>query len=349
MTTTQTTRPGAGVGAALVAAGVGLALAAAVRRRAGAIDFRDRTVVITGGSRGLGLVLARQLAEEGADLALIARQERDLDRARRELAAGGARVLTVPCDVRDRQQVQRAVDRILAQFGRIDVLINNAGIMQVGPLDHMTHADYEAAMGVHFWGPLHMMLGVLPHMRRAGGGRIVNVTSIGGRIAVPHMAPYTASKFAGVGLSDAFRAELAADKIRVTTVCPAPMRTGSPVNARFKGRAEREYAWFALSASLPVISVDDRRAARKIIDACRYGDAELVISPQARLGVILNAICPGCLAGIMMIASRILPAAAAQAGDQGRRGHEAQPRWIPRIVTRMSDRAAQRNNEIKDG
>jgi len=265
-----------------IAAGLGSVVAARAIRRRNRMDFKDRAVVITGGSSGLGLVLARELAEEGARLALLARDRGDLERAEKHIASRGAQVLAVPCDVRDRRQAQGAITRVAEHYGRIDVLVNNAGVIQVGPVEHMSIKDFEDAMAVHMWGPLYTMLAAVPTMRRQGGGRIVNIASIGGKIAVPHLLPYAASKFALVGLSDGMRAELAKDGIHVTTVCPGLMRTGSPVNAQFKGRHRDEFTWFVLGDSLPLASIDARRAARQIIKACRYGDPHLTITTQAR-------------------------------------------------------------------
>ena len=174
---------------------------------------------------------------------------------------------------------------MLDRWTNVDVLINNAGVIQVGPLEHMEHEDFENAMATHFWGPLHLMLELIPSMRRRGFGRIVNISSIGGRVAVPHLAPYSASKFALTGLSDAVRAELAPYGIRVTTVCPGLMRTGSPMNAQVKGQHEAEYAWFAIADSLPGFSMSAERAADQILSACAHGDPELTISlPRPRDG-----------------------------------------------------------------
>ncbi|MGH9900873.1 MAG: SDR family NAD(P)-dependent oxidoreductase, partial [Pyrinomonadaceae bacterium] len=221
----------------LAAAGAGALLAARTFvRRWREYDLRGKTVLITGGSRGLGLVLARELAREGANLAICARDPAELERARVDLINRGANAIAFPCDVTDRAQVKELVDVVRHRFGRIDVLVNNAGVIQVGPVEEMTLEDYEEAMRTHFWGPLHMILEVLPDMRRRGGGRIVNVSSIGGKIGVPHLTPYSASKFALVGLSEALRAELGKDGVVVTTVCPGLMRTGSPRNATFKGQ-----------------------------------------------------------------------------------------------------------------
>jgi NAD(P)-dependent dehydrogenase (short-subunit alcohol dehydrogenase family) len=311
-----------------------------------AIDFAGRSVVITGGSRGLGLVIARQLAAEGARLCLLARDAGELIRARDELDSLGADVMIVRCDIRRRADVRACVDQILDRWTAVDVLINNAGVIQVGPLEHMTEEDFENAMATHFWGPLHLMFEMVPSMRRRGFGRIVNITSIGGRVALPHMAPYTASKFALVGLSDAVRTELDQYGIRVTTVVPGLMRTGSPINADMKGQHEAEYAWFAISDALPGLTISAERAARQIVDACRHGDPELTISLPARLAVALNDLAPGAVARLLMIANQVLPGPTGIVGDRHRRGRDSESRWAPSAATTLSDRAAMANNQI---
>jgi NAD(P)-dependent dehydrogenase (short-subunit alcohol dehydrogenase family) len=329
---------GLAAGAAAVFAGS----RAARQRRA--IDFAGRIVVITGGSRGLGLVMARQLAAEGARLCLLARDESELARAREQL--GACEVMTVRCDVRRRADVRAAVDTILERWSAIDVLINNAGVIQVGPLEHMSTGDFENAMATHFWGPLHLMAASVPAMRRRGFGRIVNIASIGGRLAMPHLAPYSASKFALVGLSDAVRTELDQYGIRVTTVSPGLMRTGSPPNADVRGRHEAEYAWFAIADSLPGLSTSAERAARQIIEACRYGDPELTITVPARLAMVANQVAPGAVATAMMVVNRLLPSPNGIDGDRRRRGRESTSKWAPSAATVLTDRAAVVNNEV---
>jgi NAD(P)-dependent dehydrogenase (short-subunit alcohol dehydrogenase family) len=329
-----------------VAAGVGAALVAARLARARhAVSFEDRVVVITGGSRGLGLVLARQFAAEGARVVLLARDLGELERAREDLEARGAQVLTIRCDVRRRADVRAAVDLIVDRWRGIDVLVNNAGVIQVGPLEHMAHEDFENAMATHFWGPLHLMLETVPIMRHRGFGRIVNLASIGGRIAVPHLGPYSASKFALVGLSDAVRAELNRYGVRVTTVAPGLMRTGSPVNAQFKGNHEAEYAWFKVASSIPGVTISAERAAAKIVEACRYGDPELTITPQAKLAAAANVLVPAAVARAMALVSRALPGPGGADANVLRKGRETKPRAVPSVVTTLTDRAAVANNE----
>jgi NAD(P)-dependent dehydrogenase (short-subunit alcohol dehydrogenase family) len=329
--------------AALVVGGA-LAARALVRARR-SYDLRDRVVLITGGSRGLGLVLAREFASHGSRVAICARDPDELERARLDLAGRGARVLALPCDVTDRAQVDSLVDSVTREWGTIDVLVNDAGVIQVGPLDTLTRDDYEDAMRTHFWGPLNTILAVLPQMRARREGRIVNISSVGGKISVPHLLPYCASKFALTGLSEGLHAELARDNVLVTTVCPGLMRTGSPRNAQFKGKHRAEYAWFSIADSTPVLSTSADNAARKIVDACRRGDAELIFPALTRLAVSFDGLFPGVTAEILGQVNRTLPDAGG-VGTERVRGAESQSRVSPSPLTALGDRAAARNNEL---
>jgi NAD(P)-dependent dehydrogenase (short-subunit alcohol dehydrogenase family) len=308
--------------------------------------LQDKVVLITGGSRGLGLVLARHVCARGGKVALIARDPDELARAKADLASRGGTVLTIECDLLDRAQIQATVRQIIDRFGKIDILINNAGIIEVGPVEHMTPEDFERAMRVHFWAPFELISQIVPEMRIWGGGRIVNISSIGGKVAVPHLAPYSASKFALTGFSDALRAELARDNIHVTTVAPGMMRTGSHVNAKFKGRHDVEFAWFAASAGAPLISMNADRAARKILAACRRGQPSLTLTFAARLQVLANALFPNLTGYAMRLMNRFLPESAGAEGNQSRAGSEVR-RLIPDWLTRAADKASARNNETK--
>jgi NAD(P)-dependent dehydrogenase (short-subunit alcohol dehydrogenase family) len=327
---------------------VGALLMAQAWRRRTDYDFATKSVVITGGSRGLGLVMARELADEGARLTLIARDGDELARAADDIRTRQpfADVLPIVADVRRRYDAERAIAEAFERFGRIDVLINNAGIIQVGPVDHMKLSDYDDAMNTHFWGPLFMTLAALPHMRRLGEGRIVNISSIGGRIGLPHLVPYAASKFALSGLSESLRYELARENITVTTVCPGLMRTGSPLNATMKGRHPREYAWFAISDSLPLTAIDVERAARQIVAACRRGDAELVITVQAKIAILARTVAPELFAAGMAMINRLLPPPTGPEGDPARLGRDSESEWAPSTLTGPTYKAAEENNEL---
>jgi NAD(P)-dependent dehydrogenase (short-subunit alcohol dehydrogenase family) len=335
--------PRALVGAAAAAAAT-LAFRAALRN-ARAISLSGRVVLITGGSRGLGLSLAREFAREGASLALCARDEGELERAKEELVSQGADVLTVVCDVTEEADIEAMIERVIGRYGRLDILINNAGVIQVGPMNEMTEADYELAMQTHFWAPLHCTLKALPHLRRATGARIVNIASIGGLTSIPHLLPYSASKFALVGLSQGLRSELSREGITVTTVCPGLTRTGSHRNAMFKGQHRKEYAIFTLFGAIPGNSVNSEAAARKIVDACRVGDAQVVLGMPAKVGALIHGVLPGLTADLWSIVNRLLPGEGG-IGTATAAGKESETPATRSWVTAPLQRAAVQNNEV---
>ena len=286
--------------------------------------------------------MAREFAREGARVAICARDEAELQRAQTDL---GGEVMTIPCDVTNKQSVALMIDRVNSRFGGVDVLVNNAGVIQVGPIEVMTPADFEEAMNIHFWGPLNTIFAVLPAMRARKSGRIVNISSIGGKVSVPHLVPYSASKFALVGLSKGLRTELMKDGIKVTTVCPGLMRTGSPRNADFKGKHQLEYAWFSISDALPLLTVSAENAARQIVRACKRGEAELVISVPAKVAVLFESLFPEVMSQILAAVNQFLPGAGG-VGTQTMKGRNSKSAWSPSWLTTLNEEAAIRNNEV---
>ncbi len=340
----------------LTLAGLAFAGYALTRWRRDPRFFADKVVLITGGSRGLGLALARHLRAEGASLALLARDPAELERARQDLLAietpgGGSdpgEVLTVPCDLTRPEDIPEAVHHVVRHFGALDVVINDAGIIQAGPLQNMTVEDFERTMQLNFWAAFHVNRAARPHLHGERGARIVNIASIGGRIAVPHLAPYSASKFALVGYSSALATELARENIRVTTVSPGLMRTGSHVNAEFKGQHAKEFDWFATSNSFPLGSTSAESAARQIVEACRRGQAVLSFPLSTRAAEIAQAVFPNTTARVLDFVNRyVLPAPgtgpAAQQTRTGARSRsmEVTPAW----KTSLADDASAKNNE----
>ena len=335
----------------LWAAGFGLAALATTvwRNRRGSYELTGRTVLITGGSRGLGLVLARRAAIEGARVAICARDEQELARARQDLLDCGAAerdVLALARDLTNAEEVRSLVAEVESRLGPIDVLINNAGIIIGGPLENLDERDFEDSMNTHFWAPFHAMQAVLPGMRQRGEGRIINISSLGGKVAIPHLTAYSASKFALVGLSEGFRAELSQFGIYVTTVCPGLLRTGSPGHAEVKGQHEKEYAWFSIADALPGFTMSAEQAARRIWNAARRGDGELILSLPAKLLAAFHGVLPGTTVDVLAWVNRALPATGEGAtADERRKGYDSETPLTRSFLTTLTKQEAKRNNE----
>lgn len=329
-------------------AGLGAVLATrAILRQNRKIDFAGKNVIITGGSRGLGLVLARQLADQGANLAICARDPYELDRAKADLQSGGGQVFTFECDLTNKEEIDAFVDATRQELGPIDVLINNAGVIMVMPFDNATEADFREALDTNFWAAYHMIQAVLPDMRQRRAGRIVNVASFGGKVAAPHLSPYVTSKFALVGFSESIRAELKKDNIFVTTICPGLIRTGSPRHAIVKGQHEKEYAWFKIGDSLPGLTISAEACAAEIIDACRHGEAERIITLTAKFGTALQGLAPSLMAETLTLINDLLPdPALTLEGNQRAIGAGKETSLSQSVLTKLTDEAAVKNNEV---
>jgi short-subunit dehydrogenase len=334
----------------LAAAGT-LAGAILITRRA-PDDIRGEVALVTGASRGLGLLLARELAGHGCPLVICARDAAELERAASDLRAMGAEVTTVACDVTDEAAPQLLIDTALQRYGRLDILVSNAGIIQVGPVQAVQASHFETALGTMALAPARLALAVLPVMSRQGHGRIVTIASIGGKVSVPHLIPYCTAKFAAVGFSEGLRAELGRGPVAVTTVVPGLMRTGSHLQARFTGQAGKEFTWFSLGASLPLVSMDAERAARQVVAAIRQRRAEIILTPAGQLVSRAAGIAPGLTSELLHLVQRLgLPAPAGQPGTptvEGIPGHELRPAMGRKAFDRLTTlgrAAASRFNE----
>ena len=200
-----------------------------------------QVAVITGGSRGLGLALAHRFGRAGCKLVLASRNADDLEIARDEILRSGDvsdedDILLVAADLNDPAHCRGLIESAVAAFGAIHIIINNAGIIEVGPVEDQPLEAYERAMQTNFFAALYTTQAALPHLLLQQTGAIVNISSIGGKLAVPHMPPYSAAKFALTGYSEGLHAELRHKGIRVTTVCPGLMRTGGENHAKFVGQ-----------------------------------------------------------------------------------------------------------------
>jgi NAD(P)-dependent dehydrogenase (short-subunit alcohol dehydrogenase family) len=298
-----------------------------------------KRVLIVGGSRGLGLALAQVYCRLGASVILSARNMEELGRAKALFLPQDADVEIHACDITDPDQTTRAV-RAVTESGPIEVLVNDAGIMEVGPLETFDLESFRRAIDTNLLGMIRMSLETLPHMRE--GSRIVNITSIGGAISVPHLLPYSVSKFGALGFSLGLQAEVARRGIVVTTVLPGLMRTGSFVQAEFRGDARKEFAWFALGAATPGLSMSAERAARQIVRASLEGRRFLVLSPHAKLARLLYTLFPEGLLALMRVVARALPGS--DNGIRGIQGKELK-RGAGVGLSSLGDRAVERLNE----
>lgn len=328
-----------------VAAGAGYLAFHRLRNRP-SIHLRGKVVLITGGSRGLGLAMAREFGSQGAVIAICARDEEELDRAQADLIDRGIRSHTFVCDITQRNQVMEMVADVTQLLGRIDILVNNAGIIKVGPFSEMEMEDFDQAMNVMFWGALHATHAVLPGMRSQKSGSIVNITSIGGKVSVPHLLPYSCAKFAAVALSEGLRTELAPAGIRVTTIVPGLMRTGSHLKAEFKGHQSEEYSWFAAGAATPLVSIGAEQAARSIVRATLRGDSEKILSVPAGILAQLNGLVPGLTSEILTFVNRFLPSEGGSKTAASGEDLEATFRsTIWKVITGLGRKAAESLNE----
>ena len=277
-----------------------------------------QVAIITGGSRGLGLALAHRFGRAGIKLALAARHEHELAQARQELVDSGdvraaEDVLIIPCDLTDPAAAPHLVDETVRTFGRLDVLINNAGIIEVGPFGDQPIDAYYRAMQLSFFAALHMIHAAIPYLltgsldpRARPHRAIVNIASVGGKIPVPHLLPYVAAKFALTGFSEGLHAELRFKGVRVTTVCPGLMRTGGEEHAYFTGQRDKEERWFKWSAKTPGIAASVTHAAEKIYSAVQAGRAEITITPQAWLAARIFGLAPESSQFLAAVASQYL-------------------------------------------
>jgi NAD(P)-dependent dehydrogenase (short-subunit alcohol dehydrogenase family) len=307
----------AGLGAGAVAAAI------ATTRALRSQPVPDGAVVlVTGGSRGLGYAIASRFARRPVRLVLAARDRLELATAQEMLLTEHAHLhpedfYLVDADLSNPAECRRLVTEVLTHFGRIDVLVNNAGIIEVGSHEVQPLDAFYRAMHVHFYGPLHILWAALPRLRQQepmpGWSRraaIVNIASIGGKVAVPHMLPYTASKFALVGFSEGLHAELRRHNVRVTTVCPGLMRTGGEHHAHFLGDVDAERRWFNFVANAPLLSSSVTRAADRIYSAVAQGTPEITITPHTWLAARIAGLCPATTQYVSALANEhVLPTA----------------------------------------
>lgn len=276
------------------------------------ISLAGKVVLITGGSRGLGFALAEEFGRQGSRVALCARDAEELDTAVTTLRSRGVEAASFPCDVTVDAELDQLLAKVITHFGGVDVLVNDAGLIKIAPIEDMQHSDFDEAMKLMFWAPVNLTLKTLEHFRSKGSGAIVNIASVGGRVAIPHLLPYCCAKFALVGFSTGLSAELDPSRFHVLTVTPGLMRTGSYLKAEFKGKKDQEFTWFSLLGNLPALTVPAAEAARSISEALQRRQQVCTVSLPAKVLIHSEALLPEATRGIMqMVNANLLPAASA--------------------------------------
>lgn len=264
-------------------------------------------VVVTGGGRGLGYAIAREFLARGCKLAIGSRDGEAIARAVAEFRLRGGEVYGTACDASDPAQVQAFIAGVIERFGHIDVLVNNAGQVFFGPAAELRAEDLEAAIRNIFWVHFWPTMTVLPHMRARGFGRIVNITSLAGKIPLPHHAAYVAGKHAATGWSETLTIELRKEGILVSTITPPALDDGAPLHTHFNGDEEEEFKWFTRALTSRWTATHTDRAARVVVDAARHGDRQRAISPGSWLAARLHGLAPSLMTHFWARFDRLLP------------------------------------------
>lgn len=253
------------------------------------------TVLITGASQGIGKQTTLLFARKGYDLVLAARQADRLEAVADEVRSLGCDALAIPTDVRDFEQVKELVEKAIAHYGSIDVLINNAGIYFLGSVEECSLHDWHQIIDTNLWGYIHTIQALLPHFLERGTGTIVNVSSIGGKVPIPYQVPYTASKYAVTGLTESLQAELKPKGVQVCGVHPNFIKTDLLERAIFRGKDEQDaqerhdLVEKALNSSL---LEKPEKVAQAIWDAVKHQRSDVMVG-SANLSNAAYKLFPG--------------------------------------------------------
>src|SRR5215212_2681211 len=249
--------------------------------------FRDNVVVITGASAGIGLEISKLLAGEGARLVLAARNPALLGDAAEACRALGAQVIAVPTDVSDREQCRRLIDQAIAEFGRIDTLLNNAGISMHARFDELHDIEaVERITAINYFGAVYCTWYALPHLKKTQG-RLVAVSSLTGKNGVPTRTLYSGTKHAMAGFFDSLRIELKTDGVSVTVIYPGFVATD--IAERALGPDGKPLGTRPVNKNA-IMTVEE--CARQTVDAMARRKREVIMTGRARLGMIVKALWP---------------------------------------------------------
>ena len=250
-------------------------------------DLKNKVVLVTGAATGIGEGTAIAFAREGCDLILCTRKNAEgLQATAGKIKAMGRKVLTVMADVSKREDVERLCQTALKEMGRVDILMNNAGVAMIAEIRDTSLEDFERVLGVNLWGPIHTIHYLLPHMIERKSGHIVNVSSAAGLLGAPAGGAYAASKFGLVGLTEVLRTEVERFNIGVTAVCPSVVRSDIWNATTVKG--------FKKEVAEPpaIFRMTPEAAAKQIVRAVKRNQALLVVTAHAKVLYHIKRISP---------------------------------------------------------
>ncbi len=275
--------------------------------------FRDKSVIVTGASSGIGYDVALAFGSQGANVALLARRRIQLEELAQKINAAGGKALALDCDVTDRARVFWSIDQVREAFGKVDILINSAGLLISGAVEEMPLPDLQRMMDVNVYGALNAMHAVLPIMRKQKSGNIVNISSLAGRRGVSPIGGYSATKFALVGMTEALRVELFGTGVRVSLVMPGvidtPMARGALRHESIKG--------------LPaMMAMPARWVTWAVLAAAAFGLTEVDVPPGAAVAEKLASLFPGVTDAFISVGTKILRTASSIMGG----GAEEEPK-----------------------
>jgi NAD(P)-dependent dehydrogenase (short-subunit alcohol dehydrogenase family) len=260
-------------------------------------DFRDKVAAITGAASGIGRSLSLELARRGAHLALADVDEAGLAETELQAKRAGVEVTTLQVDVADRAAVEAWADRVVADHGRVNLIVNNAGVAVGASVEGTTYEDFEWLMGINFWGVVYGTKAFLPHLKAAGEGHVVNISSVFGLMGIPMQSAYNSAKFAVRGFTEALRLELDIERcgVSATSIHPGGIKTNIARNARMgegldgmdatPDEARRDFE------KLFITSPD--KAARQIVRAVQLDKRRALVGPDAVAIDLLAKLPPG--------------------------------------------------------
>jgi butyryl-CoA dehydrogenase len=272
--------------------------------------FQSRVGAVTGGGSGIGRAVATELARRGAEVALCDVDEAGLAETAAQISSTGTRVSTQRVDVADRRAVEEWADKVAADHGKVNLIVNNAGVALGANVETMSYEDLEWLMGVNFWGVVHGTKAFLPHLRAAGEGHIVNISSVFGMVGIPSQSAYNAAKFAVRGFTEALRLELVADggKVSCTTIHPGGIKTNIARNGRFDDATMSELGQDAdklIEATERAFRTTPEKAAQVILDAVQADKRRAFIGADAQMFKLMAMLPPGVYQNAIRLGTRL--------------------------------------------